>query len=314
MRKRFEFQGGIAQDARMIKDKYKTFLKSLKYSYQAADVQLVQSFNSCEQKIDEPQYRALINPDKIKQDYDVKFLSVDYNANYQSGDIISWIGTNSYWLIYLQELTEDAYFRSHLRRCRYSIKFKGEDGQIYSTWAAIRGPVETAIDSIQKNQVRIDRPNWSLHILIPLNEQTKAYFNRYSEFIFAEKCWRINAVDLISTPNILEIHAEEYYIDKETDDVENELKNGLIIEPVNPTPETKIIGETFIKPKIAEIYTIDKEGGSWKILEDFPVCIKKIDNKTIELIWQKSVSGQFTLQWCHNDIIEQKVIVVESLF
>ena len=215
MRKRFEFQGGVAQDARMIKDKYKTFLKSLKYSYQAADVQLVQSFDNCEQKIDEPQYKALINPDKIKQDYDIKFLSIDYNANYQSGDIIQWLGTNSYWLIYLQELTEDAYFRSNLRRCRYSIKFKGEDGQIYSTWAAIRGPVETAIDSIQKNQVRIDRPNWSLHILIPLNEQTKAYFNRYSEFIFAEKCWRINAVDSISTPNILEINAEEYYIDKE---------------------------------------------------------------------------------------------------
>jgi thymidylate synthase len=73
-------------------------------------------------------------------------------------------------------------------------------------------------------------------------------------------------------------------------------------------------GETFIKPKIAETYTIDKEGGSWKVLEDFPVCIKKLDDKTIELIWQKSVSGQFTLQWFDGNITEEKVIVVESLF
>ena len=315
MRKRLEFQGGIAQEARMIKDKYKTFLKSLKYSYQGADVQLAQHFEECEPAIpQEPLCRALINPDKLKQDYDIKMLSVDYNSEYKSGDIIKWVGTDSYWIIYLQELTEDAYFRSGLRRCRYKINFKDKEGNVCSTWAAIRGPVETAIDSIQKNQIRVDRPNWSLNILIPLNEKTKAYFDRYSEFIFADKCWRVNAVDSISVPNVLEVNAEEYYIDKETDDLVNELKDGLTIEPVNPTPQTMIKGETFIKPKIAETYTIDKEGGSWKVLEDFPVCIKKLDDKTIELIWQKSVSGQFTLQWSDNNITEEKVIVVESLF
>ena len=315
MRKRLEFQGGIAQEARMIKDKYKTFLKSLKYSYQGAEVQLAQHFEECEPAIpQEPLYRALINPDKLKQDYDIKMLSIDYNSEYKSGDIIKWVGTDSYWIIYLQDLTEDAYFRSGLRRCRYKINFKDKEGNVCSTWAAIRGPVETAIDSIQKNQIRVDRPNWSLNILMPLNEKTKAYFDRYSEFIFADKCWRVNAVDSISVPNVLEVNAEEYYIDKETDDLVNELKDGLTIEPVNPTPQTMIKGETFIKPKIAETYTIDKEGGSWKVLEDFPVCIKKLDDKTIELIWQKSVSGQFTLQWSDNNITEEKVIVVESLF
>jgi hypothetical protein len=35
MRKRLEWQGGVAQENRMIKDKYNTFLKTLKYSYQA---------------------------------------------------------------------------------------------------------------------------------------------------------------------------------------------------------------------------------------------------------------------------------------
>lgn len=322
MRKRLEHQGGIAQEDRMIKDKYKTFLKTLQYSYQGADVQLVQHYTEClpaDPDLDdifsqEMEYRALINPDKLKQDYDVKMLSVDYNTGYQAGDVIQWLGTQSYWLIYLQELTEDAYFRSGLRRCRYKIKFKDSEGNWNYTWAAIRGPVEATIDSIQKNQIRLDRPNWSLNILLPLNDKTKQFFDRYSQFIFADRCWRVEAVDTISVPNVIEINAEEYYVDRDTDDVPNEMKDGLIIEPINPTPTTMIIGETFIKPKIAETYTIDKIGGSWKVLEDFPVCIKKLDDKTIELIWQKTTSGQFTLQWTDGTITEEKVIVVESLF
>jgi hypothetical protein len=33
MRRRLEWQGGIAQEDRMIRDKYRTFLKALQYSY-----------------------------------------------------------------------------------------------------------------------------------------------------------------------------------------------------------------------------------------------------------------------------------------
>ena len=73
--------------------------------------------------------------------------------------------------------------------------------------------------------------------------------------------------------NIIEINAEEYYIDKDTDDILNEMKNGLIIEPANPTPDSKIQGETFIKPKIAEHYSVDIENGKWSIVEDFPVIV-----------------------------------------
>nr|DAH09523.1 MAG TPA: hypothetical protein [Caudoviricetes sp.] len=32
--------------------------------------------------LDEKRYRALINPDKLKQDYDDKIFSIDYNAGY----------------------------------------------------------------------------------------------------------------------------------------------------------------------------------------------------------------------------------------
>ena len=132
----------------MIKDKYKAFLQSLKYSYQGCDVSLVQPHDKCESFDNFPIYRALINPDKTKQDYDDKILSIDYNTLFGPGDIFNWKGTDTNWLIYLQALTEDAYFRGEIRRCKYKIKFKDKDNNICSTWAAIRGPVETQLDSV----------------------------------------------------------------------------------------------------------------------------------------------------------------------
>lgn len=42
MRKRFEWQGGIHQEDRMIKDKQRTLHRALLYSYQAASIEMVQ--------------------------------------------------------------------------------------------------------------------------------------------------------------------------------------------------------------------------------------------------------------------------------
>lgn len=314
MKKRLEFQGGIRQEDRMIKDKYNTFLKSLNYSYQGCDIQLAQSYKSCTLDTSgRGECRALINPDKNKPDYDNKILSVDYSHNYELGDIIQWVGTNTYWIIYLTELTEDAYFRGSIRRCKHQIKFKNENGEVRTTWAAIRGPVETKIDSIQKNQIRVDRPNLSLNILLPLNEDTKFAFDRYSDFLFNGKCWRVQAVDSISMKNVLEINAEEYYINLQTDDVQEEIKNGLMIEPVDPTPTSLIAGPTFIKPRIKEIFSAPTKG-TWKVLEDYPVCLKVISDTEVEVLWNKSTSGQFTLQWSNDETTDNKIVVVESLF
>jgi hypothetical protein len=72
--------------------------------------------------------RALINPNKNKPDYDEKVLSVPYEADYHPGDVFEWIGTGTYWIIYLQELTELAYFRGDIRKCQYQINWEDEDG------------------------------------------------------------------------------------------------------------------------------------------------------------------------------------------
>ena len=323
MRKRFEWQGGIHQEDRMIKDKQRTLHRALLYSYQAASIEMVQK-NTEVLEIDPSgidadmgvygEIRALINPDKVKQDYDDKIVSIDYEHGYEPGDVFEWKKTGTQWIIYTQEITEDAYFRGEIRRCRYKIRFKDQDGNWCSTYAAIRGPVETQINSIQKNQQRIDIPNLSLNILMPRNKKTLHAFDRYSEFIFAGKCWRVEAPDSISMKNIIEINAEENYWNDTTDDLEKEMKEGLVFEPTNPTPDSKIVGETFIKPKIAATYSVDIADGEWKILEDVPVCLQVTGNQTVTVIWNKTVSGQFTLQWVKGNDVREKVIVVESLF
>lgn len=302
-----QHQGGFPQQDRMIKDKYRSFKRALTYSYQGAFIQPIGQ---------EEQYRALINPNKLKQDYDDKIISVDFQYGLKPGDVFNWVNTNTYWLIYLQELTELAYFRGDIRKCNYTIDWLNKDGERQSTYAAVRGPVETKIDYIQKEGISVDNPNHSLNILIPRNEETLAYFKRYAKFYLQEDtstCWRIEAVDSISMPGIIEINAVEYYINDFYDE------DGIVDElNVKPIPEdattTEIEGPTFIKPKTTYAYAyMGEEGavGKWSVKEkDMPVEINKATDTIISLKWNKNYSGQFTLQ-CGE---ATKTIVVESLF
>lgn len=318
MRKRLEWQGGVAQEDRMIHDKFRTLQKTLLYSYQACTVSIVQPHNLCllldENEYKNPDYRALINPDVVKQDYDDKILSIPYETGFQPGDVFEWRKTNTKWIIYLEEITEDAYFRGEIRRCRHKIKFKDPKGNWCYTWAAIRGPVETRIDSIQKNQKRIDVPNLSLNILMPQNDKTLHAFDRYSKFLFAGRCWEVQAPDSVSMKNIIEVNASEKYINKDTDDIEKEMKDGLIFQTEDSILEDGICGKAFIQPMIKEEYSVKEFGGKWSVAEKCPVklCSAPSSNKVI-VIWNKRLKGQFTLKWAKGSTVLERVITVESL-
>ena len=154
---------------------------------------------------------------------------------------------------------------------------------------------------------------------MPRNEVTIKAFDRYKEFILDGRCWKVKAVDPISMTvdrqGVLEVNAQEDYINEVTDDEINEIKDGLIVEPDEPTPNSEINGETFIKPAIPEIYSVDMDGGTWCIRENnVPVDIEPIDNKSVQVTWKKMTSGQFTLVWNNGSDTYEKVIVVESLF
>ena len=313
--KLLQAHGGNGQQERMIKDKRRSLDHAVWYSYQAAQVLKVDA------ELRKP-CRALINPNKLKQDYDDKIISIGYEYNFKCGDVFEWIGTGTHWLIYLQDLTETAYFRGDIRKCSYEISWEDEYGE-HSTYAAIRGPVETRINYIQKHQISVDIPNHSLHILMPRNEATLKYFRRYSKFYLqgpeneSEKiCWRVEAIDWISTPGILEINAVEYYSNETEDDIENGIVGGLIVTEPNPNDaatEETIIGETFIKPKKTYEYTFTGTTyQDWTIDKKYPVTIEvdPEDPRHVLVKWNSSYSGQFELVYG----IYAKTVIVESLF
>ena len=265
-----------------------------------------------------PHLRALINPNKLKQDYDDKIISIGFEYEFKCGDVFEWVGTNTKWLIYLQDLTELAYFRGDIRRCSYEINWEDETG-VHKTYAAIRGPVETKINYIQKHGISVDTPNHSLNLLMPKNEYSLAYFKRYSKFYLQgdDTCWRVEATDWISTPGILEVTAVEYYANEIEDDIDAGIVGGLIEEPKDPNGNEpmEIIGETFIKPQ--QIYTYKFNGialsNSWDIdIKKYPIKfeVNPKDSREVRLMWDSPYSGQFEIGFM--GVI--KTIVVEYLF
>ena len=309
MVKRLRYHGGKDQQDRMIKDKQKTLEKAFLYSYQGAKVKNIET---------EEIARALINPNKLKQDYDDKIISIGFDYGYQPGTVFEWLNTNSHWLVYLQDLTELAYFKGDIRKCSYQISWEDEDGNLCSTYVAVRGPVETKINFIQKNGISVDTPNHTLNILMPKTSDTLKYFTRYSRFYLRgimeedkQICWRVEATDSISMPGILEITAMEYYSNEIEDDIENGIVGGLIVESADPEPIRSLIkGENYIKPRREYVYTYQGlESSKWEVPTDLPV--DWTDNgKSITLKWLPTYSGQFTIKYG----TQEKNIVVESLF
>lgn len=309
MRTRLYHRGGPAQQDRMIRDKRWALNHALFYSYQGANVRRVE---------DEEFVRALINPNKVKQDYDDKIISIGYEYGFKPGTVFEWYNTGTYWLVYLQDLTELAYFKGDIRRCSYIIDWLDDEGNVHSTYAAIRGPVETNINYIQKNGISIDTPNHSINFLIPKTKESLEYFRRYSKFYLQgldegdeNICWRVEAKDSISMPGILEINAIEYYANLDEDDVDEGLVGALVVKPIDPGPVVgQIEGERFIKPTLKYSYTFTGvEEADWYIDPKYPIE-KIIDGKTIELKWLKPFSGEFTLKYGEFE----RVIIVESLF
>lgn len=219
LNKRLRYQGGN-QEQRFIKDKEKTLKKTLLYSYQAATAILS----------DGREFRCLINPDKNKPAYDNKIISIPYKdiclnkprvgktswgevqINMKPGDVFTWKETNTHWLVYLECLQEDAYFRSQIRRCDQKIEVNGK-----SYWVYIRGPVQTAIEWTQKSGIEWNTLNYSLVMYITADETTNNYFERFKTVKVIdprkniEKTWQVVGVDPYYGDGILQVFLDEYF-------------------------------------------------------------------------------------------------------
>lgn len=226
MKTRASFDGYNIRDQWIVEGKYKSFKDALRLSYQGEFI----TFN-------DTQYRCLINPDKLKENYDQKMISIDFDAGMANGDTFYWDRTDSHWLVYLQDYSEEAYFRASIRRCDYQIDV---DGHPY--WIYLRGPVETAIIWRQKHQIEFNDLNYSILFYIQKNEDTSAFFERFKVLKFDGHRWRVSAVDRYSQDGVIEVYCEEYF----DNEMEDNMIEPEIIEPNKMQPY--IDGPQIVRP------------------------------------------------------------------
>ena len=283
LKTRLNYYGGKNQEKRMIKDKERSLKKALLYSYQSVTIALMDENGDFTKK-----FRALINPDKNKGDYDDKILSVPYSdiclndeiaaggtttqglvpLNIKVGDVFEWVETGTKWLIYLQYLEEDAYFRAEIRRCDQQTEVNGK-----KYWTYIRGPMETSITWNQKGGVEWNDLNYSLVMYITKDENTTNYFHRFQKVKIGEpgtdiqKTWQTVAVNPYYGDGIIEVYLDEYYENSIEDAANASQGETSPDEPQDPT-DTYIDGPAALQPYDEQVYTImnDDGQGIWSIV------------------------------------------------
>lgn len=240
MRARMNWAGGD-MDGRLNKGKLKSMQGALWNSYQAEwitlkDDQVDEEGNSLAER-----WRCLINPDKLKEDYDQKEISIEFESGLKEGDTFLWDRTNSHWIVFLQQFTEEAYFRAQIRRCDYQIDI---DGTKY--WTYLRGPMETDIQWKTKHNISFNELNYSLLMYIPKNEQTMNFFERFKIIKFDNRNWEVQVVDRYSQRGVIEVSLMEYF----NNDMEDAVVGPEIVQP--DTEQPYIDG-----PQVVNVYDTD---------------------------------------------------------
>ena len=219
---RLSYAGGSNQEKRIIKDKLNSLKKALLYSYQAETIQLN----------DGREFKCLINPNKETADYDNKIISIPYKdiclnskkfqkqktshgieeIGLKCGDTFLWKETNSHWLVFLQYIEENAYFRAQIRRCDQEIEINGR-----RYWTYIKGPVEAAIIWNQKAGVEWNDLNYSLVMFITADEYTSDYFHRFKKIKINEsnsdkqKTWQVAGANHYYADGIIAVYLDECF-------------------------------------------------------------------------------------------------------
>ena len=234
MKTRAGFNGYDLHDNLNVKGKYNSFQSALKNSYQAEWITVNRG------KENEKRWRCLINASRLTENFDKKVLSIDFESGVQEGTVFWWDRTKRYWIVNLQQHTEEAYFRGTITRCDYELDI---DGTTY--WASVRGPVETATIWNQKHGINWNDLNYSMVIEITKNSQTIDYFTRHKvvkmklsypdiniqEMIEEWHNWKVVATDKYSSEQIIEVYLDEWY--------DNEMEDAMIVKEEPVVDETK---------------------------------------------------------------------------
>lgn len=274
MKKRMLFEGGgrPTSDGRNVKGKLLSFRSALWNSYQAEDI----TFNG--QKC-----RCLINPDKLKENYDHKIISIDFDYGMKPGDTFYWDRTESYWIVFLEEHCEEAYFRASIRRCDYKID---------NDWVYLRGPVETALIWRQKHQIEFNELNYSILVYVTRTEENLKKFSRLNVIKFDGHNWRVAATDKYSQPGLIEVYLEEYH--------DNPMEDKMIVPEITKpdAAAAHIEGLQIVKPFAEKLsYSIVGMSGGSFVVNSNKVKILSSDETRCILTVTSGKSGKFTVTY-----------------
>lgn len=259
---RTQYLGGNQLD-RINKQKLRSFQAALKNDYQT---RYIKTNNHAA-------WPCLINKNSLKSDYDKEYISVEYAAGLEAGDTFECLDDGSHWMIYLPIITETAYLRSEIIRCRYTLDVDGE-----KYWVYFQGPTETDLRWFIKNQINVNELNLSGTIYIKNDEKTKKFFKRFTHLKLDGHVWEVQVTDAISVPGILELEIQEYY--------DNSIAELPEIKVDQETPLNVIKGQTVVKQDSIIGYMIDNAAYDpnieWEVRDNPRVKIKEIlDNGRI---------------------------------
>ena len=259
---RTQYLGGNQLD-RINKQKLRSFQAALKNDYQTRYIKT----NS------HAAWPCLINKNSLKSDYDKEYISVEYAAGLEAGHTFECLDDGSHWMIYLPIITETAYLRSEIIRCRYTLNVDGE-----KYWVYFQGPTETDLRWFIKNQISVNELNLSGTIYIKNDEKTKKFFKRFTHLKLDGHVWEVQVTDAISVPGILELEIQEYY--------DNSIAELPEIKLDQETPLNVIKGQTVVKQDSIIGYMIDNAAYDpnieWEVRDNPRVKIEEIlDNGRI---------------------------------
>lgn len=229
----------------------------------------------------------------LKADYDKKYISVEFSAGLEAGDVFQCLDDNSRWMIYLPILTETAYLRSEIIRCDHSLNINGKEYFVY-----FQGPVETDIRWFIKNGINANELNKSGTVYIKKDDNTLNFFHRFTKIKINGHTWEVQVTDPISVPGILELELQEYYDNKEAD-----------LPQVKPSDKDQLIkGEKIVKQNTSVGYMVDDSiynpSTSWTIAGNDRVKIEEVLNngQICKVKVNEGAIGKFTLSYGTNSM------------
>ena len=212
----------LLQDQQELSDNQNNILDELEeeYSFLSGERTSLVYINTLQNIVDnltsaQPQFKCLINHDKLKVDYEDKIISIPFfeppegeidpiQTDFHNGTVFKWIHGNkeewtpdTYWIVYMQYSEETAYFRAEIRKADEEIEIITIDDQgnentvTYRGW--MTGPNETTALWNTKKNVTWNDMNYTKLLYITKDEDTLAFFQRFDRIVINGKPWEVQA-------------------------------------------------------------------------------------------------------------------------